>query len=124
MPLYHASLWQRAAARRSFRFAIALCCIASLVNPYTLVNLWSRAQHNRDRKRPAGFALSQRGALRDAGINAEEQSMQVRHILQIKGRDIIGIADSATLSEAAHILAQHHIGALLIQDSGGALAGI
>jgi CBS domain-containing protein len=50
--------------------------------------------------------------------------MQVMHILQIKGRDIIGVADSATLSEAAHILAQHHIGALLIQDSGGALAGI
>jgi CBS domain-containing protein len=50
--------------------------------------------------------------------------MQVRHILQTKGRDIIGIADSATLGEAAHILAQHHVGALVIQDSGGALAGI
>jgi CBS domain-containing protein len=50
--------------------------------------------------------------------------MQVSHILQIKGRDIFGIAESATLSEAARILAQHHIGALLIQDSGGALAGI
>ena len=50
--------------------------------------------------------------------------MQVRHILQNKGRDIIGVADSATLAEAAKILAQHHIGALVIQDSGGALAGI
>ncbi len=50
--------------------------------------------------------------------------MQVRHILQFKGRDIIGVADSATLAEAARILAQHHIGALVIQDSGGALAGI
>jgi CBS domain-containing protein len=50
--------------------------------------------------------------------------MQVRHILQTKGRDIIGIADSATLGEAARILAQHHVGALVIQDSGGALAGI
>lgn len=50
--------------------------------------------------------------------------MQVRHILQTKGRDIIGIADSATLGEAARILAHHHIGALVIQDSGGALAGI
>ncbi len=50
--------------------------------------------------------------------------MQVRHILLHKGRDIIGVADSATLGEAAHILAQHHIGALVIQDSGGALAGI
>ena len=37
--------------------------------------------------------------------------MQVRHILQDKGRDIIGIADSATLSEAARILAQQRIGA-------------
>ena len=50
--------------------------------------------------------------------------MQVRHILQTKGRDIIGIADSAILAEAAAILAQHHIGALVVQDSGGALAGI
>jgi hypothetical protein len=50
--------------------------------------------------------------------------MQVRHILQNKGRDVIGIADSATLGEAAGILAQHQVGALVIQDSGGALAGI
>ena len=50
--------------------------------------------------------------------------MQVRHILQIKGRDIIGVADSATLAEAARALAEHHIGVLVIQDSGGALAGI
>jgi CBS domain-containing protein len=54
----------------------------------------------------------------------EEHVMQVRHILQSKGRDIIGIAESATLGEAARILAQHHVGALVIQDSGGALAGI
>jgi CBS domain-containing protein len=50
--------------------------------------------------------------------------MQVKHILQNKGRDIIGVADSATLGDAARTLAEHHIGALLIQDSGGALAGI
>lgn len=50
--------------------------------------------------------------------------MQVRHILQNKGRDIIGVADSASLGEAARILAQHRVGALIIQDSGGALAGI
>jgi CBS domain-containing protein len=50
--------------------------------------------------------------------------MQVRHILQTKGRDIFSIAESATLGEAAGILAHHHVGALLIQDSGGALAGI
>ena len=50
--------------------------------------------------------------------------MQVRHILQSKGRDVIGIADTATLGEAARILAHHHVGALVIQDSGGALTGI
>jgi CBS domain-containing protein len=53
-----------------------------------------------------------------------EESMQVRHILHTKGRDIIGVADDATLAEAARVLAEHHIGALLIQDTGGALAGI
>jgi CBS domain-containing protein len=50
--------------------------------------------------------------------------MQVRHILEDKGRDIIGVADSATLGEAAGVLAQHHIGAHLVRDSGGALVGI
>src|ERR1700743_2008227 len=50
--------------------------------------------------------------------------MQGRHILQKKGRDIIGIADTATLADAARILAEHHIGVLMIQDMGGALAGI
>jgi CBS domain-containing protein len=57
-------------------------------------------------------------------LQTEELVMQVRHILQIKGRDIIGIADTATLGDAARILAQHHVGALIIQDSGGALTGI
>jgi CBS domain-containing protein len=50
--------------------------------------------------------------------------MQVKHILQEKGRDIFGTADSTTLAQAARILAEHRIGALLVQDSGGALAGI
>jgi CBS domain-containing protein len=50
--------------------------------------------------------------------------MQVKHILHSKGRDVIGIADSATIGEAARMLAKHRVGALVIQDSGGALAGI
>jgi len=50
--------------------------------------------------------------------------MQVRHILQDKGRDIVAVADTVTLSEAARILSQHHIGAAMIQDNGGALVGI
>lgn len=50
--------------------------------------------------------------------------MQVRHILQEKGRNVIGTADATTLAEAACLLAEHRIGALLVQDRGGALAGI
>ena len=50
--------------------------------------------------------------------------MQVRHILQNKGRDIVGIPDTASLRQAARTLAEHHIGAVVIQDDAGALAGI
>jgi CBS domain-containing protein len=50
--------------------------------------------------------------------------MQVKHILEKKGRDIIGLADSATVADSARVLAEHHIGALVIQDGGGALVGI
>lgn len=50
--------------------------------------------------------------------------MQVRHILQGKGRDIVGIAHTATMTEAAHLLAQRRIGAVIVQEEGGALVGI
>jgi len=50
--------------------------------------------------------------------------MQVRHILQDKGRDIVAIADSATLAEAARVLAERRIGAVIVQESAGSLAGI
>ena len=50
--------------------------------------------------------------------------MQVRHILSDKGRDIIGISGGTTLAEAARQMAQKKIGALIVQDKGGALAGI
>jgi len=50
--------------------------------------------------------------------------MQVRHILRGKGRDIITIASDATLSDAARLLADKKIGALVVKGSGGALAGI
>ena len=49
--------------------------------------------------------------------------MQVRHILQQKGRDIVAIPPTATLRDAAQLLAKKRIGALLIKD-GAALAGI
>ena len=50
--------------------------------------------------------------------------MQVRHILQDKGRDIVAISETATLADAARTLARHRIGAVIIQGNGGALAGI
>ena len=50
--------------------------------------------------------------------------MQVRHILRGKGRDIITITSDATLAEAARILTDNRIGALVVKGQGGALAGI
>ena len=50
--------------------------------------------------------------------------MQVRHILQDKGRKIIAMAEGASLAEAARVLARHRIGAVIVQDGGGALRGI
>ena len=50
--------------------------------------------------------------------------MQVRHILQDKGRNVITVMDSATLADAARTLAQHRIGALIVQGQGNGLAGI
>jgi CBS domain-containing protein len=50
--------------------------------------------------------------------------MQVRHILRDKGREVISIASDATLSEAARLLASKRIGALIVREGDGALAGI
>jgi CBS domain-containing protein len=50
--------------------------------------------------------------------------MQVRHILKDKGGSVIGIGQEATLSEAARLLAERRIGALVVQGVGGTLAGI
>ena len=50
--------------------------------------------------------------------------MQVRHILDTKGRDVITVASSATLEEVARILSDNKIGALLVQGTAGAPAGI
>ncbi|MES2472145.1 MAG: CBS domain-containing protein [Pseudomonadota bacterium] len=50
--------------------------------------------------------------------------MQVRHILQGKGHDIIAVASSATLHEVARILSDKKIGALVVKGKTGALAGI
>ena len=50
--------------------------------------------------------------------------MQVRHILKDKGGNVVGIAATASLAEATAILNDKRIGALVVQDSEGALGGI
>lgn len=50
--------------------------------------------------------------------------MLVKHILQNKGRNIIVCREDAGLCEVAGTLARHRIGALVVLDAGGALAGI
>lgn len=50
--------------------------------------------------------------------------MQVRHILHGKGRDVVAIASNATLCDAARLLTEKRIGALVVKDGGGALSGI
>ncbi len=50
--------------------------------------------------------------------------MLVKNILSTKGREVIAIAADSTLSEAARLLARKRIGAVLVRDASGALAGI
>lgn len=50
--------------------------------------------------------------------------MQVRHILRIKGRQVVDIPAGATLLDACRTLMQHNIGALIVRRSDGALEGV
>jgi len=50
--------------------------------------------------------------------------MQVVHILRDKGRDVVTIAPEATMAEAARLLAGKRIGAVIVCDRSGMLAGI
>lgn len=50
--------------------------------------------------------------------------MLVKHILQEKGRDVVTASSAATLSEAARVLAGRRIGALIVQDGDGTIAGV
>jgi CBS domain-containing protein len=50
--------------------------------------------------------------------------MQVRHILHSKGRDVVSIGGGATLIEAANLLTDKKIGALIVKDKSGTLIGI
>jgi CBS domain-containing protein len=50
--------------------------------------------------------------------------MQVRHILHGKGRDVVSIGAGATLTEAAKLLTDRKIGALVVKEKTGELSGI
>ena len=50
--------------------------------------------------------------------------MQVTHILREKGGEVIAVSSETTLSEAARLLAHKRIGAVVVRDRAGALAGI
>jgi CBS domain-containing protein len=50
--------------------------------------------------------------------------MNVREILQLKGDFVLTIAPDATVGEAANVLAENHIGAIVVTDAAGATAGI
>jgi CBS domain-containing protein len=50
--------------------------------------------------------------------------MQVSQILRQKGREVVSLSASASLSEAVQLLARKRIGAVVVKDELGALAGI
>jgi CBS domain-containing protein len=50
--------------------------------------------------------------------------MQVRHILRDKGREVAAIEGRATLADASQILSARKIGALVVKNGVGGLAGI
>ncbi|MEN0651696.1 MULTISPECIES: CBS domain-containing protein [Hyphobacterium] len=50
--------------------------------------------------------------------------MNVAAILDEKGRDVFSLRADATLSEAAALLDQKRIGAIVVVDSSGAIAGV
>jgi CBS domain-containing protein len=50
--------------------------------------------------------------------------MNVEHILQAKGRDVLTIEPSRTLAEAARALTERRIGAVVVADSDQSVLGI
>ena len=50
--------------------------------------------------------------------------MQVRHILYGKGRDVVAIKEGASIADAARLLTDRRIGALVVTDGDGRLTGI
>jgi CBS domain-containing protein len=50
--------------------------------------------------------------------------MNVREILDLKGDFVLTIAPDATVGDAAAVLAENHIGAIVVTDAAGSMAGI
>jgi len=50
--------------------------------------------------------------------------MTVRSILDAKGRDVVTMASTETLDAAIKTLGQYRIGAVVVSDGGGRIAGI
>jgi CBS domain-containing protein len=50
--------------------------------------------------------------------------MLVKQILQQKGREVVTVAADATLADASRILATRRLGALVVQNEEGAIAGV
>jgi len=50
--------------------------------------------------------------------------MKVEHILQNKGTDVFTVSDSETIADAVSILNEKNIGAVIVKDGAGRVAGI
>lgn len=57
-------------------------------------------------------------------VNIQDQNAQVADVLQGKGSDVFSIRPGETLSRAVEELRDRRIGALVVTDQNGALAGI
>lgn len=50
--------------------------------------------------------------------------MHVEHILNQKGRDVVAVTPGSTIGEAAKLMAERRIGAVLVRGEAGFVAGI
>jgi CBS domain-containing protein len=55
---------------------------------------------------------------------AKEESMDVKTILRTKGRNVTTIQPDASVAHAAELLRQRNIGAVVVVEESGAVAGI
>ena len=50
--------------------------------------------------------------------------MHVQQILNYKGRSVVAVAPGSTVGDAAKLMAERRIGAVLVRDEAGVVAGI